>query len=233
MTSLLRKIGWLVRRRRKEAELEEELQFHLDEEAEQRQAEELSSDQARWAARRNLGNVALVQENTRAAWGWAILEQFGRGLRYAFRTMASNRLFTLLAVMSLALGIGANTAIYSFMDWILMQSLPVHDPSSLVVMNWRAKTPRGPGPTKVWHAMSGRTYGDPKTGMTAGIFPYPVFELFSQMGFPVLRRVRILPGREPQPDSRELLGPRSQPLCYRRLFSRARRITRRRTPAGC
>jgi hypothetical protein len=48
--------------------------------------------------------------------------------------MASNRLFTLLAVMSLALGIGANTAIYSFMDWILMRSLPVQDPGSLVVM---------------------------------------------------------------------------------------------------
>jgi predicted permease len=108
------------------------------------------------------------------------LEQLGQDLRYTFRTMTSNRLFTLLAVMSLALGIGANTAIYSFMDWILMRSLPVHDPHSLVVMNWRAKIPRASAgkPTKVWHSMSGSMYRDPKTGLTAGIFPFPVFDLF-------------------------------------------------------
>ncbi len=178
MTSFFRKLSWLMRRRRKEAELEEELRFHLDEEAEQRQAEGLSTKEARWAARRDLGNVALVQESTRDTWGWTGLEQLGQDLRYAFRTMASNRLFTLLAVMSLALGIGANTAIYSFMDWILMRSLPVHDPDSLVVMNWRAKIPRRLGDGKVWHSMSGSIYGDPKSGLTAGIFPFPVFDLF-------------------------------------------------------
>jgi len=178
MTSFFRKLSWLMRRRRKEAELEEELRFHLDEEAEQRQAQGLSTKEARWAARRDLGNVALVQESTRDTWGWTGLEQLGQDLRYAFRTMASNRLFTLLAVMSLALGIGANTAIYSFMDWILMRSLPVHDPDSLVVMNWRAKIPRRLGDGKVWHSMSGSIYGDPKSGLTAGIFPFPVFDLF-------------------------------------------------------
>ncbi|HEV8385175.1 MAG TPA: ABC transporter permease [Candidatus Acidoferrales bacterium] len=178
MTSFFRKLSWLMRRRRKEAELEEELRFHLDEEAEQRQAEGLSTEQARWAARRDLGNVALLQESTRATWGWTSLEQLGQDLRYAFRTMGSNRLFTLLAVMSLALGIGANTAIYSFMDWILMRSLPVHDPDSLIVMNWRAKIPRRLGDGKVWHSMSGSIYGDSKSGLTAGIFPYPVFDLF-------------------------------------------------------
>jgi len=178
MTSFLRKMSWLARRRRKEVELQEELRFHLDEEAEERQTEGLSNEQARCAARRDLGNVALVQESTRATWGWTTFEQLGQDLRYAFRTMASNRLFTLLAVMSLALGIGANTAIYSFMDWILMRSLPVNDPDSLVVMNWRAKVPRRLGDAKVWHSMSGSMYRDDKGGLTAGIFPYPVFDLF-------------------------------------------------------
>jgi hypothetical protein len=125
-----------------------------------------------------LGNVTLLHEDTRAAWGWTRLDQLGQDLRYAFRTMASNRLFTSLAVLSLALGIGANTAIYSFMDWILMRSLPVHDPKSLVVMNWRAKQPRRLGDGKVWHSMSGSMYGDDQGGLTAGIFPYPVFDLF-------------------------------------------------------
>src|SRR3989454_5278310 len=153
----------------------EELEFHLEEEAEQRQAAGLAEEQSRWAARRELGNLTGVEENTRAVWGWTILEQIGQDLRYAFRTMASNRLFTLLAVSSLALGIGANTAIYSFMDSILLRSLPVSDPKSLVVLNWHAKPT---GRDFVMHAMSGTTYDDPKTGKTAGIFPFPAFELF-------------------------------------------------------
>ncbi|MBZ5621364.1 MAG: ABC transporter permease [Acidobacteriia bacterium] len=176
MNSFFHKLGWLIGRRNKESELHEELRFHLDAEAEERQEEGLTPEEARRAARRNLGNLTLVQENTRAMWGWKILEQLGQDLRYAFRTMASNRLFTLLAVSSLALGIGANTAIYSFMDAILFRSLPVSDPGSLVVLNWHARPTRR-GET-VMHGMSGESWGDAKSGETSGMFPYPAFELF-------------------------------------------------------
>ena len=83
-----------------------------------------------------------------------------------------------LAMLSLALGIGANTAIYSFMDAILLRALPVSDPESLAVLNWHAK------PAKwgsfVMHSISGSTYDDPRTGTTAGIFPFPAFELFQK-----------------------------------------------------
>jgi hypothetical protein len=143
MNSFFRKLGWLWKRRDKEAELREELQFHLEEEAELHQG--VSPDQARMAARRELGNVTLVGEDTRSAWGWTMVEQFGQDLRYAIRTMSGNRLFTFLAVLSLALGIGANTAIYSFMDSILLRALPVSDPESLVVLNWRARPPEWRG----------------------------------------------------------------------------------------
>jgi hypothetical protein len=139
MTTFFRKLSWLTQRRRKERELREELQFHLDEEAEQRQAEGLAKDQARWAARRDLGNFTLLQESTRAMWTWTSLEQLVQDLRYALRTMINNRAFTALAALSLALGIGANTAIYSFFDALLLRSLPVSDPASLVVLNWHAK----------------------------------------------------------------------------------------------
>ncbi|MGD0227670.1 MAG: permease prefix domain 1-containing protein [Terriglobia bacterium] len=139
MISLFRKLSWWSERRRKEDELREELQFHLEEEAEQRQAEGLTKDQARWAACRDLGNVLLIQESTRAVWTWTFLEQLVQDLRYAVRTMINNRAFTALAALSLALGIGANTAIFSFLDSLLLRFLPVSDPASLVVLNWHAK----------------------------------------------------------------------------------------------
>jgi macrolide transport system ATP-binding/permease protein len=175
VTSFFRKLSWLRRRRSKEDELRDELEFHLEEEAEERAAQGLSPEDAHRAARLELGNLTQVQESTRAAWGWILLEQFLQDLRYAFRTMASNPLFTALAVASLALGIGANTAIYSFMDAILLRSLPVSDPQSLVVFNWHAKKH---GREWVMHGMSGTTYDDLDKGETGGIFPYPAFELF-------------------------------------------------------
>jgi predicted permease len=173
--SFFRKLRWLTQRPDKEADLREELQFHLEEEAEQRQGEGLAEDEARWAARRELGNLTRVQESTRAVWGWTVLDQLGQDVRYAFRTIAANRLFTLLAVSSLALGIGANTAIFSFMDAVLLRSLPVSDPESLVVLNWHSKATRQ---DSVMRGMSGTTYDDPELGTTGGIFPFPAFELF-------------------------------------------------------
>src|SRR5436190_10873640 len=143
MTSFLRKLTWWTRRRRKEAELREELQFHLAAEADERQAAGLTEDEARWAARRDLGNVTLVQENTRELWSWIPLEQLAQDVRYGLRAMLKNRLFTALAALSLALGIGANTAIYSFMDSILLRALPVSDPASLVVVKWQSQTSSG------------------------------------------------------------------------------------------
>ena len=71
-------------------------------------------------------------------WTWTYLEQLAQDCRYGIRTMAANKTFSVLAILSLALGIGANTAIYSFMDSLLLRSLPVSDPESLAVLNWRA-----------------------------------------------------------------------------------------------
>ncbi len=175
MISFLRKLGWLARRRDKEGELAAELQFHL-EEAEARRAEGLPETEVRWAAQRDLGNAGLIAEDTRAAWGWMWLDQLLLDLRYAARTMIHNPAFTFLAALSLALGIGANTAIYSFMDALLMRSLPVGNPESLVVLSWHF-TGKKNVHVSVVHDVSGFFYDDPKTGKTTGIFPYPAFEL--------------------------------------------------------
>jgi len=101
------------------------------------------------------------------------IEQLLQDARYAVRTMANNRPFTILAILSLALGIGANTAIFSFVDAILIRSLPVQDPRSLVILKWRAKDRPG-----VLHSSSGTSYRDPELGFTSASLPYATLELF-------------------------------------------------------
>jgi macrolide transport system ATP-binding/permease protein len=132
MSWLFRKFSWWLQRRRKEEELRKELQFHLAEEAAERQADGLSEEQARWAARRDLGNVTRLQEDTRSLWSWILLEQLAQDVRYGARLLRKSPGFTFAAVTSLALGIGANTAIFSLIDAALLKSLPVREPERLI-----------------------------------------------------------------------------------------------------
>ena len=176
MSGFFRRLGWLGQRRRREEDLAEELRFHLAEDVELRQEQGIAGAETRWGARRELGNLALVQEYTRAAWGWTLLEQFAQDLRYAWRTMGANRLFTALAVASLALGIGANAAIYSFMDALLLRALPVAEPDRLALLNWHAKIRNKK--EFVMHGSHGSAWGDDTSGTTSGMFPYGALELF-------------------------------------------------------
>jgi macrolide transport system ATP-binding/permease protein len=190
MKSFIRKLMWLTQRRRKDAELRQELQFHLEEEAEERREEGVSREQANWAARRDLGNVSLLQENVRAVWIWTFWERLLQDLRYAWRMMMANKAFSGLAILSLALGIGANTAIFSFMDSLLLRALPVSDPTSLAVLRWHARGRGGEDQRAsqimpVLQSMSGHFDNDAKTGLAGGIFPFPAFEVLRQQGGPV------------------------------------------------
>jgi hypothetical protein len=98
---------------RKQSDLDEEIRFHLEEEAEEQQAAGLSAEDARRAARRDFGNVTLIHENTREIWSWLSLERFIQDVRYGSRMLLATPLVSSVAVLSLALGIGANTAIFS------------------------------------------------------------------------------------------------------------------------
>jgi len=178
MNTFFRKLAWFAQRRRKEGQLAAELQFHLEEEAEDLENAGLAGDEARRAARRELGNVGLIQEDTRAAWGWPLAEQFLQDLRYAVRTILRNPGFTLVATLTLALGIGANTAIFSFLDALLMRSLPVADPESLVVLNWHSRPPQDADKqwVHVMHGVQGIAWPGGKGVMVSGMFPYGAFE---------------------------------------------------------
>src|ERR1035438_4969791 len=132
MNRIFRKLGWLAQRSRKEAELRDELQFHLQEEAEQAEAAGLMTEQAKFAARRELGNITLLMEDTRAAWGWTHLERFWQDLGYAVRMLRRNPGFAAAAILSLGLGIGANTAIFSLLNAVVFRMLPVAHPRQLV-----------------------------------------------------------------------------------------------------
>jgi predicted permease len=161
--------------RRSEA-LREEMELHLAEKAAELQADGMTSECARAEARRRFGNVGLKHEESREIWMTRFLSELGQDVRYGCRTMAANKAFSALAVLLLALGIGANTAIYSLMESILLRSLPVADPESLVVLNWHSRPPQEGSKEWVIHGLQGIFWPGDKGALVSGIFPYGAFE---------------------------------------------------------
>lgn len=140
---------------KREQDLNDEISSHL------RMA---ANDIGAEAAKREFGNVGLVREVTREMWGFASFETLIQDLRYALRVLGKNRGYTLIAVLSLALGIGANTAIFSLIDSIMLKSLPVQKPEELISIG---------DPSAVGHVHNGDV-GD------TTIFSYPFYQRFHE-----------------------------------------------------
>ena len=122
-----RRLTYLARRKQMDADLAEEMRLHL----------ELKTAAAGdvTVAHKQFGNVVALKEKSRDAWGWGWLDSFVQDLRYGWRNLMSARGFTITAVLSLALGIGANTAIFSIVNALMLRALPVPDPHRLVSLS--------------------------------------------------------------------------------------------------
>lgn len=129
------------RRKQREEDLERELCSHLDAETEEQRGSGVREDDARYAARRALGNVTSLKEETREMWGWSSVERVYQDCRYAFRGLRKSPGFSLAAIVILGLGIGANATIFSIVDSVLLHPLPF--PDSQAIVHLRRKTDFG------------------------------------------------------------------------------------------
>src|SRR6202158_3827046 len=145
MRELLRRVCYAIRHRRLEADLAEEMAFHGA--MKEGELEEGGADcqQARLRARRAFGSAALAQDQVRDVWIWPWLQDVSQDVRFGLRLLLKDRWFTLAVLVALALGLGASTTMFSFMNGYVIGGLPFHDPDRIVSFGTRDANGRDRG----------------------------------------------------------------------------------------
>ena len=124
----------LWKRSQLDRDIQDELEFHLAMRELKNRAAGLNPEEARYAARRQFGNASGLKERSREMWTFTPLETFWQDVRYGARILRKNLAFTSLVTLTLALGIGANTAIFSMVDWLVLRSLPIQNPQQMTFL---------------------------------------------------------------------------------------------------
>jgi len=135
LTRSLTKLAAIFRTKQIDNELDEEIRSHLDMQIEENLENGMDPTEARHAANRAFGNTSLAKDDSRSAWIYRWLDDLGKDIRFGARMLVKNRGFSAVAVLSLALGFGLNTTIFTVINTILLHPLPVHDVASLVELD--------------------------------------------------------------------------------------------------
>src|SRR5262249_53518388 len=138
-------MGWLKQifsRRRRYDEIAESIREHLEEKIEDLMEDGLSREEATRKARREFGNVTLIEERSREVWRWPRLETLFQDLRYGARMLMKKPGFTLIAVVTLALGIGVNTGVFSVINAVLLRPLRLKEPDRVMTL-WERRASSG------------------------------------------------------------------------------------------
>ena len=134
MSALLRRLMYFLGRSRHDADLRDEIESHRAHRQDALERDGLASDAALWKSRRAMGNVTLAVEDVRDVWTSRVVDQLAQDIRIAVRGLRRNPGFALVAIATLALGIGANTALFSIFNGLILRPLPVRDPGRLALL---------------------------------------------------------------------------------------------------
>ena len=188
----LARLKTFVRRSRLDSELAEEIALHVELRQQALIADGMDPREAASEARRRFGNVTAIREETRDMWGFPTLDSLAQDARYGLRMLRRSPTFAIIAILSLAIGIGATVAVFSLADTVLFRKLPVRNPDELVIVRWIS------GPVLPFDSLSGQArQGDTENSSTS--FSLTAFKTVREqaaaqadvIGFAELYRVTI------------------------------------------